>query len=580
MIIKIPGQDNRFTQTNTGEVSGNIWASWNLDLTSNPGRIRVSPQTQVVMTNVNSTLIAVEDSDFDLVNSFVMSDADGTMRIWAVATNYLWNTSGTSALTGWAQDAKTSTPTTTDANSDCVEFNDELIVSLPTTLSRCNSAGSWDTSWNSVSLTTGIPHPLCTSFNNLLLIGNGNVIISVDTSDTVDATRITLPVEYEVQWIRSSNSMVFIGTRNKKSERAKIFTFDGHSENFNDDYKINGTRSISGVIKDEICYTMNEVGELLAFNGGAFVQVAVFPNFDLKLNFSGSLNARRCMAVQDDDIYILLNSSLTGSVGYGLENMRAGIWRYNPSIGLHHTISLTKTAGTDIPDYGSPYISNAGALYPLQRVTGSFLIGAGMRANTADSPSYYALVLRELETETTAKIGYFITPQIPTKEVEENWQKAYLLIKKFLNSTDKIVVKYRTDEETLVETPALCVWASTTSFTSTDTQFSTVAVGDEVEILEGEGSGLSTHITAISFSTPTYTVTIEDTVTDASGSIRAVVWNWIKVGTAVDTQGLRNFELPLAVNSSHIQFKVVMFFKGKNQVERLIIKSDKHQPIK
>jgi hypothetical protein len=575
MIVKIPNEEGKTFQTNKGELSGNIWASYNLDLISSPGKIRVSPQTQVVATNLSSTLV-FDHTSFGLPQAFVISDADSSLKIWAIAGAAMFYSYYTStainALTGWSIGGG-SPPTTMDTNSDICEFNSGLIISLPTSLTRCAAMETWSASWNSISLTTGVPHPLCVSFNNLLLIGNGNNVYSVSIADVKDSTAIVLGTEYEVQWIRSTNSQVFIGTRNKKGGRAKVFTWDGYSENFNGDYKLNGAYSICGVVNEEICYTINETGELLYFNGGGFSQLAVFPNYKRKLNFSISTGAvRNWMAAQDNNIFINISPETTS--GYkGLENMRAGVWCWNKDVGLHHCYSLTKGTDTDITDYGSPYIQSVGAIFPLQRTTGSFLMGAGIGTTGGGAANYYALVVRELENDTTKKCGYFITPQIQTQNVEEIWQKQYGICKKLLNSTDKIVVKYRTDESSIMsDSPMRCTWASTTTFTTTDGRMSNASVGNEVEIIEGEGSGLSTHITQITLLAGTYTVTIEDTVTAASGNIDIMIWNWTKIGT-FNTQGVRNFEFPIMDYGSWIQIKNVLIWQGSNQIEKFIVSS-------
>lgn len=578
MQIQIPNKEGKVFQTNEGETAGNIWASWNMDFISNPGKIRVSPQGQVVLTNLTSTATTY-DAQLSLPTAFVMSDADSTMKIWACTIGAMFKNAtevaNTSALTGWVQDAGTGSPTTIDGFSDMAEFNGGLIVSLPTSLTRLFGSTTWTANWNSVSLTTNKPHPLCVAFNNLLLIGNGNKVVSVNVLNAINTGAVILGTEYEVLWIRSSNQMIYIGARNKKSGRAKVFAWDGSSQNFNFDYKINGQYSLSGVIKKEVCYTVNECGELLVFTGGGFTQIAKFPNWninvDLGINSANDSYSywKNCLAVQNDNIYILLNNDL-GTISNVLENMPSGVWCYNDKVGLHHAYSLSTQLGDSVStDYGNSRISNGGAIYPLSRTAGLFLIGSGLYYNSASSAAYYMQVIRELETETTAKIGYFITPKIQTAEVEENWQKVFLIIKKLINATDKIVVKYRITDKIIVDEPAICVWTSTTTLTTTDTQFANASAGDEMEILNGEGAGLSTHITTITYSNPTYTITIEDTVPYASGSVRAVVWNWTKLGT-INTQNQGTFELGLGVNSSWIQYKVVCFFSGKNEINKFI----------
>lgn len=595
MLVRIPGNDNRFYQTNQGEISGNIWASYNLDLTSNPGSIRVSPQTEMLFSNLDSTAIvypvAVVAGDFDGVQQ----------RYWVVGDDAIVKTSnvgsnGVPSPDTWEQDLITDTPTSLNHfYSDAVEWDGSLIVSGVGAGDLAKlTEGTWDASWwkttlgkSSLNMTIGVP--LGKGFNNLLLIGNGNVVASVDIYSTVKPTRLTFAAEYNVIWIRSSSSMIYFGCRNKNGGRAKVFTWDGYSENFNQDYKINGSECFAGVIKDEICYTINERGELLAFNGGGFTQIAVLPvfNYDYNLSSNWALPrniGRNGMAVQDNRIHILIQAAVGGDTSTQLENQLSGIWVYDPELGLHHKYSITKTkATTGVVDYGSPIIQRSGFLFPISKENGNLLIGCSLWLANGITPNtirHAILSIKNNESDASAKVGYFITPKIRASEVEENWQKIYVLIKKLLDSTDKIYVKYRTDYKyfgdlDVSSSPAPnATWVNTTSFTA-DYDLTDTSVGDEIEILTGEGSGLSANIVSINDTL----VVIDETVAGASGTIKVRASNWKKVGTDIATQGLRNFELPLDVRSSWIQIKCVFFFKGKEELERIIIKSEKQLSV-
>jgi len=595
MLVQIPGKEGKFAQTNQGETSGNIWASWNLDLTSNPGRIRVSPQTTMLYSNIDSTAVVYPvqavRGNFDNVKE----------RYWVVGDDAMVKSTNTAPdISAWEQDETANTPgISSHLYADAVEFNGSLIVSgvAAGDLAKL-TAGTWDKVWwkttlSQVALNTDVGVPLGKSFNNLLLIGNENIVATVESDfTTVDAARLTFPVEFQVVWIRSSSSLVYFGCRNKNGGRAKVFIWDGYSENFNYDYKINGSECYSGVIKDEICYTMNERGELLAFTGGGFTQIAVLPifNYDFNLQptpFSNKINVgRNGMAVQDNKIHILIQTTVGGFNSTVLENQLSGVWVYDPEIGLHLKYSITKAA-TGVIDYGSPTIVRSGFLLPIDKNSGTLLIGTSLYLADGTTPNtirHAILKILDNESDVTSKVGYFITPKIQASEVEENWQKIYILIKAFLNSTDKIYVKYRTDFKDFgtlgmaqtAQPATTATWTATNTFTVAADDLSLVAVGDEIEILSGEGSGLSANVSNIDSTA----VVIDETVTGASGTIKIRASNWKKVGTDIATQGLRNFELPLDARSSWIQIKVIMFFKGKEEIEKLLIKSEVHQSIK
>jgi len=106
---------------------------------------------------------------------------------------------------------------------------------------------------------------------------------------------------------------------------------------------------------------------------------------------------------------------------------------------------------------------------------------------------------------------------------------------------------------------------------------STFAVGDEVEVTRGTGGGQIEHITAISYSNPTYTVTLENAVTGATGTASARFQKWKKIGTA-SNQTIDFSGFPIEKPSNWIQLKVVMYFTGKDELNEVELKSDAYTP--
>ena len=591
MNILIPNQEGKISQPNKGDLTGNIWASWNMDFVSNPGTIRVSPQTQMLYSSLTSTAMI-----YPL--QFVEGNFDTTTtdkRIWAIFNGAVYYSGTAANLATLTRDY--SAPSPSNAISDAVEWNGNLIVSTTTNLAKL-TAGTWDNTWwtgvgtlNQSALNADVPHPLGKGFNNLLLIGDynstyGASVYSVDTSNAVStgaSAKLILGFDYQVIWIRSSSNMIYVGCRNINGGRAKVFAWDGYSQNYNYDYKISGSECFAGVVHNEVPYTMNERGELLALTGSAFTQVACLPVFNRDYNITSSWSipvavSRNGMTVQDNRIHILLVATVTNSENTYLENQLSGVWCYDPEIGLFHRYSITKdTSGS----YGSPQILKGGVLMTLDKAAGNLLIGASAYLADGVTPStvvHGVFSVLNQETETTPKVGYFITPKISTQSVQENWQKAWLVIKKFVSADSKIKVKYRTYDKVYATwgQPQICTWSDTNTFVSSPAH-TDLTVGDEIEIIQGEGSGLSAHISTLS---GTNVIDIDETVTGASGTIRVRASNWIDCGTAMNVQEMEHFEIPLGVNSTWIQFKVLCFFTGKEEVKKLIIKSEHQLPIK
>lgn len=602
MIIKIP-QNNLPTQINKGDIFGDIWASYGIDLISSPGKIRLSPKTYVQYSNE-----AGDYGDTDMVYPIAFVTGaflDSTLRTWILCDKYLFrttavNTQGIPTYGAFTQDATTDTPSDlSHFYSDGIEFNGSLIVSKDTDLHKL-TAGTWTLSWwqgagnlNQSALTSSVPTPLGKSFNNLLLIGDANQVHAVDTSNNVTTGRLVFPVEYRVQWIRSSSTMVYIGCRNVNGGRAKVFAWDGGSVNYNYDYVFEGSESYSGVIKDEVPYTINERGQLLALTGSAFTEVARLPiantDFNLSSNWAPTVNVcRNGMAVKDGRVHILLQASIGSDDSAHLENQVSGIWCFDEDMGLFNRYPITKiTPMTSNVDYGSPIIKKPGVLLSVDKTVGNFLIGCSMFLADGSNPTatvrHCILTVTNNDTDrATARSGYIITSKIRTQQVREAWDGLYLLFKKLSNSTDKIVVKYRTEDPNMVGAdnydrviyPVICTWATTTTFTTTG-DIAHISVGDEIEIMSGEGSGISATITAISIDGSTYTVTIDETVTNASGTFMGRFSNWTKLGT-FSTQELdwQYFSLS-GIDSVWIQFKIIMFGKGKSpEIENIFVKSE------
>jgi hypothetical protein len=590
-VFKIPNPTTkRFFQANKGGLFGNIFATWNMDFFSAPGKIRISPQTEVVVSS---------DDDADMKDpvAFVRTDADGTDRWWALCGDELFKSFTSDPTSAWSQDAIANTPSLNDYRySDIVEFNGALIVSgtraTNNDMARL-SGGAWTQQWWTVTLgqsalTASMVHPLHVTDDEKLLIGDANFVHMVDTNDNVSYKRLKFPSQYNVTWIRSEGKAIWIGCRNTKGGNARVFWWDGYSENYNDGFRIIGPECYSGVLKNGIPYTVNRKGELLKFTGGGFSQKAVFPVFSKISKFFETYITtnpfpigRNGMALIDNEIHITC-AAITGLAVPQLENMLAGIWVYSEENGLHHRYSITKDTGAGIVDYGSPMIIHPGALVETEPDLGKFLVGARLyKDNIIGAGGTEIHVICYLNTDDDiAKSGYFITSEMTINEIEEQWQKLWLKIKKLANATDKIIVKYRTeitslgDPDTFRNGAKMGTWSDDDTFT-TDADLSNVLAGDEVEIGSGEGSGLSAKIESISEAGGTYTVNIGETVSGASGNINFRVSRWKQIGSDITSQTIKKKDFSLSPNSTWIQFKIILFGTGSSpEIEEAVVKSN------
>lgn len=186
--------------------------------------------------------------------------------------------------------------------------------------------------------------------------------------------------------------------------------------------------------------------------------------------------------------------------------------------------------------------------------------------------------------------GAFSTTKIMSPNIKEKWTDITVKYNNVTTAQDKVLVKYRTEGITLPrpENGSETLWTSTTTFTTTldwsrvKTDFD-AGKKYEVEVLAGKGAGILAHITDITESSGTYTVTIDETIPSISVGDKAVVAvdNWLKleeitVDSAPDSNTV-TARLP-NVNSKWIQFKIEL--RGEEvQIEELLINNKAHQMV-
>lgn len=216
-------------------------------------------------------------------------------------------------------------------------------------------------------------------------------------------------------------------------------------------------------------------------------------------------------------------------------------------------------------DYGQFYTNRTTALYVIERPVNKTQYGTDViwgaevfQRNLTGGDGMLGSVSNAVESR-----GYFITPKIFSKNVTDVFNLVTLKFSKFISELDKIIVKYRVFDDRrdsiLISAPAdwLATWTSSTTFTTTQPDFASAVVGDEVEFLTGAAGGLLAHITAIS-GTTTFTVTIDETYDNyITGDLSKVVFrNWIKFATIDSTNTDQFFSQNLGVTGKFIQLKV------------------------
>jgi len=572
MNIIIPTKEKELLQLNTNKYSGNVWGSKNMDLQQ--GDMRLSPRFLIGDTSYDDEYFGLPVAITNFGSSTVVVTHDSSLT--------------SSDFTTWTRLRDGGPPTVypvSDFTSDVAIFNDKIYISNEENISEVYPESLVDNIWwtNTVggaALNDDYAHPLCVGFNNLMVVGDGNVVRGTNIRDDYFAELVKIPDKYAILWIVSASDRYWIGTMklNNSDGGVSVFSWDGASDNFNYQYTLNANVVYAGVLLDDVLHITTDNGDLLKFNGSGFTKIASFPFYHTNFKLRGSQTHvsqpihRNGMTVVGDEIYIAISSWIDsiGGTFKLLENMPSGVWKYSKDNGLYHYGSLSMSEVDGIVDYAQDYTLRMGAIKSLAKDTdfGGQTILAGSNFFKTSSTAYLLNYLEYQDQSASvfqANRGYVITPRLEAKEILETWDK--LFIKSENKTGGSIIVKYRIEEE--FDWDAQGTWASTTSFTSTDTNCSELAEGDEIEILNGVGGGIITTIKTISFTTPTYTITTDDTIASITATdnfyFKPNNFTLLDTISATDT-GVK--ELPINLDSQWIQFRLEIRSGGDTPIIR------------
>jgi hypothetical protein len=240
-------------------------------------------------------------------------------------------------------------------------------------------------------------------------------------------------------------------------------------------------------------------------------------------------------------------------------------------------------------DYGQFMVDRNGALCILEKNMTDVSFGTDVLFGTDGyGRTNAALATISATTPALSTRGYFVTPKIFSKNVTDVYDLVTLRWSPFKGDNDKIIIKYRTTDDGRDELKMsnsataqwYATWTSSTTFTTTEVQMADAEVGNEVEFLRGAAAGLIAHITNISETGGTYTVTIDETFENYTSGDKSnfVFRNWIKWDTISATDAdasLGYFSKQLGATGKFIQLKLEL--RGVQvRIEDLAI-DDKYQ---
>jgi len=592
--MSIP-KDKKWSGMFPGNYAGNLWQTFNMDLERSPGRIVLSDKLKRIATS-------------GLVTKFLRTNADVTDRWWALvpSVGLFKNNNSSITETTWTADAIASTPTTTVLDMvthENVNGEQRLLVTKSNgdiaILNRTGSANAWTTDWwdNTLAQTlmsTAVGHPIA-RLQRLVAVGDKSsvdvpCIHTINKDDVVSLNRLVFDTDYSVQNIYTSSNRYWIGLKHDRGGKAKIIEWDGSSLTYNNEYELTGSNPITGFIVDDIPYFITDAGIIFRYSGGGFYEFQRFIAPELRLplsaaNIGNAISNYGCY-VDGHIIYInlaapTLQSFSATSTYRGARRLRSGVWILNiDNKNLYHHMGIGEHAssGTDI-NYGTSPFSGAGALTKAtdssDMITSAAIYTGGTLMTTQTSGIYIQEKSINQASNAGRNRGYFITPYIPISEAEGLWEALVVKFKRFVNSNNRIVVKFRVldplynssaadqngnaFEDGGINAPI--TWVNTTSFTCKVP--TGVSVGNEVEVLVGDNAGCSFAILAIS-STPDNTTLLTVTIAEAAptSSIDTAMVrfdNW-KTETVISSTTVGNMRVPFQSNTQgeFIQFKIEM----------------------
>lgn len=168
--------------------------------------------------------------------------------------------------------------------------------------------------------------------------------------------------------------------------------------------------------------------------------------------------------------------------------------------------------------------------------------------------------------------GYLVTSKINSSQIKDFFKRMEIFFDNIGLDTDQIVIKYRTGRKfglpAMLAFSSSATWTSSTTFTvdSTIKDIMSIAVGNEIEVVQGAGAGYLAHITTITNVGTTYTFTIDETMPVSSGSFDFVADNWIKgpvISNTSDDTYAGFFDTSLdKLQAKWIEFKIELRGRG------------------
>lgn len=571
-VFKIPNSNGQIRQSNKGDIYGELWGTFNIDLTSSPGKIKTSRQ---LYPSLSETKMDNDDLHASCIYGGYIYNILSGSRIQRIEAYRNPRISGT-----WVSSSGSLTAT---VSSDAVVFDNQILVTTSTNIAMNNNAGtpSWDTDWwttvvSGTALDNGFPHVMDISNigNETLFVTDGNLVryMNVLAGPTYNHSTVTLAEDQVACALATDYKATFVGTYSNSGNARVYEIYVGEQVDSvpvaRNSYPVDGTAVLSMDVVDGVVYIVTDRGHIQAFNGVAFVTVGSFPFAfdsvaidgisvgDIEASNIGRGIHPKGMRAYGKSLYLNVNTNnqlIDDLASNPIDNddifnnvvvnerSASGVWEFDTETRvLNHRYALKYSAN----QVGFHRLQNSAPILILDNQY-TRILTAG-RLDSARTDVF-------VENPDQVPTGYFITSEIDSNTVQEAWERFNLKVEQ-LGAGDSIEIKYRTSKNREYPAYASGTFLSANTFNTTD-DLSMVAEGDEIELIDGDNAGLMAHVTAIDESESVYSITLDRDISTAGLTCYARFQNW-KLATHTE-EGQIVFT-GLGETSTYVQFKVVM----------------------
>lgn len=567
---KIPSNKG-IRQLNLNDTAGEFWSSRNIDLHTNPNKIKLArPMRQIA-----------DDTDLDGELPMAILVYSDDVHILTNDVLYRFNSDLTQLIT------ETTSPSSAD---DGVIFDGQIVISDNQDVDAWDG-NSYTTSWwtarGNPSLTRGNHHlmEVVRIGAETLVVADGSSVHAYTggiASGAVSSVTLDLAGSFKVTCIKHSIRKIFIGTYSEDLDQAYVFEWDGASTNYTQAFPVGAKAVLSMEIVDNVPVIITERGEIKMFNNAGFTTVSQLP-FTTKPVFDESVTTGliqpnpQARAVHSKGMKRFGNTLFIYTNFIDIDNdfplderSPNGIWVFNlKTYSLNHVSSLNNEVV-----YGQ--------VTPLEYVNSeNGRLYAGLLSS--DTTHTGRTMWCEDLTLDAENEGYFVTSEIESDTVTDLYNEVVTKFK--LDDSDEIKVKYRTTSVVDYPVKVSGTWSETNVFNTTE-DLSVVKARfdlgerDELEVITKVGDRIVGQITSIEKSASTYQVTIDSSCGIIDEDSKVQFDNWKLIPETLTSSDGNYRRLGIGEAGTYGHFKVVI--KGKNgypEIRQFIVKSNAKEEL-